>query len=257
VIGRLWAYRFLIAALVTRNYKLRYRQSLAGLGWAIVPPLATLGVGVLVFDRVADVGPSGVPYPIFALAGLVPWTFFASGLTFGVSAVEGELRMLARFAFPRAALPLSAVGLSLIDLASSLFIFILFAFALGQPLPPTALLFPALVLVEVVLVSGIVLLGSALNVFARDVRLAVPLLVQVWLFITPVLYPLEEVPDALRPWYLANPMTGLVESFRDVLVFGRLPELELLWPAVAGAILAFLIGYWYFASTEQRFADVV
>lgn len=257
MIRRLWAYRSLLASLVKRNYQLRYRQSLGGLAWAIVPPLATLGAGLLVFNKVAGVDTPGVPYPLFVLAGLVPWTFFATSLTFGVTSLEGAMHMLGRFGFPRAVLPLSVVGLSLIDLVIAFVMFVVLALAMGEGLPTTALLFPLLALVELVFVSGIVLMGSAFNVFARDVRLAVPLVVQVWLFVTPVLYPLERVPVTLRPWYVANPMTGIVESFRDVLVLGKVPELGHLGPAIAGALVTFVVGYWYFASTEQRFADVV
>jgi ABC-type polysaccharide/polyol phosphate export permease len=132
------------------------------------------------------------------------------------------------------------------------------AVAFGDGLAPAAALWgPVLILIELPLAIGLVLLGSALNVFARDVRLAVPLLVQFWLFLTPVLYELHEAPESLRQVFMANPMTGLVVSFRRALLFGEAPSLAILWPTLLSAALAFLVGWWYFASTERRFADVI
>lgn len=257
MIRRIWHYRSLMLSLLRRDYQLRYRQSLAGLAWAVMPPLATLGAGFLVFNKVAGVTTSGTSYPMSVLAGLIPWTFFASSLTFGVTSVEASKPMLVRMAFPRAVLPLSLVGLSIIDLATTFILFVLFTFATGHSLPVTSFFFPVLLVIEIAFVAGVVLFGSALNVFARDVRLAVPLIVQVWLFATPVLYPLESVPSEIRSWYLLNPMTGLVDSFRRILIFGELPDMALLLPATGGAVVALVLGYWYFASTEHRFADVI
>ena len=143
------------------------------------------------------------------------------------------------------------------DLIVSILIFVTFAYGLGDGLPLTALWFPLLLAIEIAFVIGVVLFGSALNVFARDVRLAVPLLVQLWLFLTPVMYPLSSVPTRMRAWYLLNPMTGLVESFRGILVYGLPPDLGLLSPAIVGALTVLVIGTSYFRATEPRFADVV
>ncbi|HWC31677.1 MAG TPA: ABC transporter permease, partial [Actinomycetota bacterium] len=126
-----------------------------------------------------------------------------------------------------------------------------------EGLPLTAFWAPLLVLLEIPLVAGVVLLGSAMNVFARDIRIIVPLFVQFWLLLTPVMYALRDVPQHLRGFYLANPMTGLVESFRDVLIRGVAPSLERLLPTMIGAAVLFVVGVWYFRSTEPRFADVI
>jgi lipopolysaccharide transport system permease protein len=166
--------------------------------------------------------------------------------------------MVTRMPFPRAALPLSMVGISLLDLAVAAVALAILAFAFGDGLAPEAALWgPVLILVELPLAVGLVLLGSALNVFARDVRLAVPLLVQFWLFLTPVLYGLRKVPESLRDAFMANPMTGLVVSFRRAILYGEAPSLPILWPTLVSAVLAFVVGWWYFASTERRFADVI
>jgi ABC-type polysaccharide/polyol phosphate export permease len=149
------------------------------------------------------------------------------------------------------------IGTSMIDLGISLVGFALFAVITGAGLPITALWLPLLLLIELVLVVGVVLLGSAVNVFARDVRIAIPLLMQLWLFLTPVMYPLESVSGGLRTLYMLNPMTGLVEVFRQILAYGEAPSLNLLLPAAIGALVVLLIGTWYFSVTEERFADVI
>jgi lipopolysaccharide transport system permease protein len=257
MIRQLWSHRDLVVSLIRRQFQLRYRQSAAGVAWAVLPPLVTVGAATVVFDRVARLDTGAIPYPLFAFAALTPWTFFASSLTFGVPSVVQSQGMVTRLAFPRAALPFSMVGLALVDLAIAAVTFVVFVYVTGSTIPLTALWFPVLLMVEMMLVVGVVLLGSALNVFARDVKLAVPLLSQLWLFLTPVLYPLSEVPVGLRPWYQLNPMTGVVESFRNILIYGHAPEVSVLWPSVAGAMVVLLFGWWYFSAVQHRFADVI
>lgn len=253
----LWSGRHLMASLIRRQFELRYRQSFLGMTWAFLAPLATLGAAAFVFRGIVDVQTGGSPYALFALAALVPWTFFANSVSLAVPSVAIAQQMVPRLAFPRAALPLSMVGTTLVDLCIALGMFVVFAYALGGGLPATTAWLPLLLLVEVMFVVGIALLGSALNVFARDLRLAVPLGLQLWLFLTPVMYPLDSVPVWARRWYLLNPMTGLVESVRETLVFGRGPELEVLLPSLVGAAVALVVGAWYFGATEPRFADVI
>jgi lipopolysaccharide transport system permease protein len=257
VLRDVWFHRDLVVSLVQRQYQLRYRQSFAGFAWAVISPLATLGVATLVFHRVAGVDAGRTPYTIFLLSGIAPWTFFASSLTFGIPSVASALAMVSRFPFPRAALPLSIVGLSLLDLAMAMALFLGFAYFVGDGVAWTSVWVPLLILIEMALAVGMVMLGSAMNVFARDLRLAVPLGVQLWLFVTPVMYPLSAVPGNLRPWYLLNPLTGLIENFHRVLAFGEPPDIQLLVPSIASALLMLIVGWWYFGSVERRFADVI
>lgn len=257
MIAETWDRRALVLSFVRRQYQLRYRQSLAGFAWAILPPIASLVAATLVFHEVIGVDTGDVSYPLFALAGLVPWSFFASSVSSGVPSIVMQQTMVTRLAFPRAVIPVSTVGTALLDLGITTGVFIAFALLTGAGLPLTAVLAPLLLVIEIAFVVGIVLLGSALNVFARDIRLAVPLMVQLWLLLTPVMYPLSEVPPDLRGLYLLNPMTGLIESFRSVLVYGHAPELATLAPSIIGASAALLIGTWYFGATEKRFADVI
>lgn len=252
-------HRDLLLAFVRRQISLRYRQSFMGFGWALFPPLATMGMATLVFDKIARIETGGeIPYPLFTLAALAPWTYFANSLASGVPSVTQATAMLVRIPFPRVILPLSVLGTGLVDLALASGVFVAFVYIAGYSLPSTALWFPVLVILETILIAGVLLFTSALNVFARDVRLAVPILVQLWLFLTPVMYPLSSVPKGLRSWYLANPMTGVVESFRRALLPpGGGLQADLLLPAAVGAVALLALGWWYFCSTESRFADVV
>jgi lipopolysaccharide transport system permease protein len=258
VYRQLWRYRSLTMTMVKRQYQLRYRQSLVGFVWAVFPPIASLLVATLVFHKVIGVETgSDVPYPLFALAGLAPWAFFTSAISSGVPSVVGSIQLVTRFSFPRAVLPISFVGTALIDLALTAGIFVAYVLVTGAGIPLTALLFPLLLAIEMVLATGIVLLGSALNTFARDIRLAVPILMQLWLFLTPVMYPLSIVSDSLRPFFLANPMTGVIENFRNILVYGKPIDWSLLTPSIVASVGLLIIGTWYFSAVEDRFADVV
>jgi lipopolysaccharide transport system permease protein len=257
VTAETWSGRALTLSFVRRQYQLRYRQSLVGFAWAILPPIASLLVATLVFHEVIGVDTGDVPYPLFALAGIAPWSFFASSLTTGIPSIVMQQAMVTRLAFPRAAIPISATGMALIDLGITTVVFVAFVLVTGAGLPLTAVWAPFLLVIEMVFAIGVVLLGSALNVFARDIKLAVPLLVQLWLLLTPVMYPLSEVPAQLQRLYLLNPMTGLIESFRAVLIDGHAPELSTLAPSIIGAVVALVLGIAYFAATEKRFADVI
>jgi lipopolysaccharide transport system permease protein len=258
MIAETWGGRTLVLSFVRRQYQLRYRQSAAGLLWAVIPPLVSLLVATVVFHEALGVSTGDTPYWLFALAGLAPWSFFAGVVSSGVPSVAMQQTMVTRLAFPRVAIPLSMIGTGLIDLGITVALFLGAAIVTGHGVPLTALWAVPLLLLEIVFATGIILLGSALNVFARDIRLAVPLVVQMWIYLTPVMYPLSEVPDGLRPLYLANPMTGLIESFHRVLISPGLgPELDILLPSIIGAVVALVVGAWYFGSTQKSFADVI
>jgi len=253
----LWTHRFLLATMIRRQFYLRYRQTAVGWTWAIVPTLVTLVMADLVFNRVANVG-SGcgdIPYRACTIVALAPWTFFVNCLAAGVPSVVQNSQMITRLAFPRSIIPLSMIGVSLVDLAIANGLLFGFLIITGVSISSTVVWFPLLLLIEIALVSGVVLLGSAVNVFARDIKLGLPLLTQAWILLTPVMYPLPT--GDLRQWYLLNPMTGLVESFRDVVLLGNLPSMEYLAPSIIGAGVLLAWGMWYFSATEHRFADAL
>ncbi len=257
MLSRLWVARHLVAALVRRTFQVRYRQSLVGYWWALLPPLGMLAVGFLVFDKVAGVESGEKGYALVTMSALVSWNLFANSVVNGVPIIASTTQMVSRLPFPKAALPISVIGSGLLGMFIASVLFLIIALVSGNGIPATAVWVPALLGIELLFVIGVLLLGSALDVFARDVRLAVPLLAQLWLLVTPVMYTLDSVPSDLRALYLLNPMTGIVESFRQVLVFGHSPDLELLVPALVAAACTFIVGTWYFGATEGRFADAV
>ena len=251
-----WDRRRLVAALVGRQFQLRYRQSMVGFVWSFLPTVTTLAAATLVFHKFAKIDTGGIPYPLFAMAALVPWSFLSSSIGGGVSSIAGS-GMVAKLTFPRAVLPLTTMGLACIDMAMSFVIFVVFLAIGGRFLPISAVWFLPLFAIELVLVFGVVLLGAAMNTFARDISLAMGPIMQLWLFLTPVLYPLRSVPARLQGLYLLNPMSGLIIAFRQVLAQGRAPDPTVLLPAVIGAAVLLVTGGWYFATMERRFADVI
>jgi lipopolysaccharide transport system permease protein len=252
----LWGHRFLLVTLIRRNFVLRYRQTAAGFAWSIVPSLALLAMATFVFGKVAGVETGGIPYPVFAIAGLAPWTFFTNCLTAGVPSVVQSSQMITRLSFPRAVAPLSMLGVSFVDLLMSNVVLFAIFIITGTPFHATIVWFPVLLFIELLLAAGVVLLGSAMNVFMRDLKLALPLVMQLWLFLTPVMYPLSEVDD-FRAFFMLNPMTGLIESMRDVLLYGNAPAFDLIAPTLIGAGLLLVVGTWYFSAIETRFADAL
>jgi lipopolysaccharide transport system permease protein len=220
-------------------------------------PVALMAVFTVFFGWFLRVPSDGVPYPIFAYSALLPWLFFSASMAAGVPSLTNNAALVGKVAFPREVLPLAALVAAGVDFAVAA---VAFGFLLAwyQVSPTLHLLFlPLLVLIQVIFTAGIVLFLAALNVAYRDVRHALPLLTQLWLFVTPVIYPMSVVPDRLRVWLLLNPMGGLVDGYRRVVVHGVAPDFPALGLA-AGVSLALLLGaYRYFMRAEGEFADII
>jgi lipopolysaccharide transport system permease protein len=256
-LAELWASRELLYFLVWRTVKVRYKQTLLGAAWAIVQPVMTMAVFSLFFGRLARIPSEGIPYPVFALTALVPWTYFANSLTQASNSLVEQESLLTRVYFPRLLLPLAAVTAGLLDFAIS------FGVLAGLivwywHLPSAAVLaLPLFILLTVVAALGAGLWLSALNVQYRDVRYVTPFLVQIWLFITPVAYPSSLVPRRWQAVYGINPMAGAIEGFRWALVGLPEPPLRLLAASTATAVVLLIGGLVYFRRMERSFADVV
>lgn len=253
----IWSYRELLYFLVWRDVKVRYKQTVLGAAWAVLQPLATMLVFSLFFGRLAKVPSDGVPYPIFSYAALVPWTFFATGLTQSSNSLVSGANLLRKIYFPRLVMPVSSV------LAAGVDFIIAFVVLLGMMLYygfiPTVNVFwlPLLLLLLMTTCLGAGLWLSALNVQFRDVRYTVPFMIQFWLFATPIAYPASLVPEAWRPLYAVNPMVGVVEGFRwALLATDTAPGLMIVVSAVVAAVLLFS-GAVVFRRMERSFADVV
>lgn len=252
----LWRYRDLLLILTWRDIKVRYKQTALGVLWALIQPLFLVGVFTFVFGRLAAMPSDGVPYLLFALAGLVPWTFFSNAVVASGNSLVGNSSLITKVYFPRMIIPLAAVGAGLVDLAilfvllTGLLIFFGVAFSLK------ILLLPALVLLTFLLAAGVGMWMAAINVKYRDVRHALPFLVQIWMFATPIIYPLSLIPENWRWLFMINPLTGLIEAYRSA-IFDKPVDLGGLGIS-AGMILAALIYSAYsFRRMEREFADLV
>jgi lipopolysaccharide transport system permease protein len=255
-LGELWAYRELLFFLVWRDVKVRYKQTALGVAWAVLQPLLTMFVFSLFFGRLARMASDGLPYPVFNLAGLVPWTFFAFGLNEAATSVVGSRHLITKVYFPRLAIPLATVLAGLVDFAIA-FLLLLGVMAWYGIVPGLeALVVIPLVLLAFVTALGVGLWLAALNVQYRDVRYVLPFLTQLWLFATPIVYPSSLVPAAWRPVYGLNPMVGVVDGFRWALL-GSAPPGPILAVSTCAALALALGGIFYFRRMERAFADIV
>ena len=249
----LWTYRELLFFLIWRDIKVRYKQTLIGAAWALLQPLLLMLIFTFFFSRLAGVKSAGAPYPIFAYAGLLPWTFFANAVTNSGNSLIGNTNLITKVYFPRVLIPVAAVAASLVDfgIASILLVVLMIYYRTG--LHAEVVMLPVLVALVTLLASGVGIWLAALNVKYRDVRYALPFLIQIWLFASPVIY---AVPDRWR-WLLAlNPMAAIIEGFRSAL-FG-LP-FDWLMLGVSASIKLFILAYaaFAFARMERSFADVI
>jgi lipopolysaccharide transport system permease protein len=253
----LWKYRELFYFLIWRDLKVRYKQTALGAAWAVIQPFFTMVVFSIFFGRLAGVPSDGLPYPLFAFAGLVPWTFFANALSQSSNSLVGSQHLITKVYFPRLVIPVSAVFSGILDFI------IAFAVLLGMMVyyavvPGIAILtIPFFFLLALVTALGTGLWLSALNVEFRDVRYIVPFLTQFWLFATPVAYPSSMLSEPWRTLYGVNPMVSVVEGFRWALL-GR-PEISgaMLAASIAAACILLVTGALYFRKMERTFADVV
>jgi lipopolysaccharide transport system permease protein len=247
----------LLYFLVLRNLKLRYKQTALGAAWAVLQPLLTMAVFTVVFGRLARLGSDGLPYQVFALAALVPWTYFSNALAQAANSLVDQQQLLTRIYFPRLFLPLAAVIAGLVDLAIA-FVLLLLMIGWFEIAPSVRLLAtPAFVLLATAaaLAPGVWL--AALNVRYRDVRYVIPFLVQIWLFATPVAYSSSLVPARWRPLFGLNPMTSVVDGFRWMIApAAEFPTRGLAVSLVTVAVIL-STGLYFFRRVERSFADVV
>jgi lipopolysaccharide transport system permease protein len=253
----LWEYRELLYFLVWRDVKVRYKQTLLGASWAVIQPFFAMVIFSLVFGRFARIPSDGVPYPIFSFAALVPWTFFANGLTQASNSVVNSQQLVTKIYFPRLALPTAAVLAGLVDFAIAFVVLVGMMLFYGVAPSLNFLWVIPLLGLACVTALGAGLWFSALNVRYRDVRHTVPFLIQVWLFATPIVYPSSLVPETWRPLYALNPMVGVIEGFRWALLSTQTRPGLMVAVSVLAALLLLVGGAYYFRRMEQTFADIV
>lgn len=249
-------YRELLAFLVWRDIKIRYRQTLLGGLWAVLQPFLAMLIFTYVFNRLAHVQSDGPPYQLFAYAGLAPWTFFSTSVTQASNSLLANQQLVSKVYFPRVFIPLGSVGALLLDLAFALGTFAAMLLYYHWPLTMSVFWLPLFTVAAFLSAAGTGLVLSALNVSFRDVKYAVPFLVQMGLFVTPVIYPVRYVPERWRLLVGLNPMTGVVLGFRHALL-GSPASWDVIGVSLATSLVVFLFGLLVFRRMEIRFADII
>ena len=253
----LWHFRELLWALTLKEIKIRYKQTILGVAWAILQPAALTIIFTVVFGIFLKVNSGDIPYPIFAYSALLPWTFFTTAVSFGALSVVNNGNLVTKVYFPREILPFSAVFAAFFDflMASIIFLIMLLYYKIDLTLNLFLLIIPVVSIL--LFTAGISLLLSALNVLFRDIRFVVPLILQIWLYATPVIYPLDQVPQKYKFLMLFNPMTSLIESFRNFALHKGSVSGGMIFLSIIVSVLTFMLGYLFFKYRERVFADVI
>jgi lipopolysaccharide transport system permease protein len=257
VVGELWRFRELLFFMVWRDVKVRYKQTVLGVAWAVLQPLMMMAVFTVFFGRLAGLPSGGVPYPLFAIAGLLPWTFFSTGLASAGNSVVANERLITKIYFPRLIVPFAAVGAAAVDFAVASGL--LLALMLGYGVVPgwSMLLAPVVFAFIGIGAAGFGTLLAALNVKYRDFRYVIPFLVQFWMFATPTVYMQPPADDGLLTTLLGlNPLTGLVATFRAACLGTPIPWLQFVGSGAAVTVV-FAAGCLYFRKAEADFADLI
>jgi lipopolysaccharide transport system permease protein len=256
-VTRLLHYRDLLFTLSVHRLKVRYKQSLLGPSWAVLQPLALMLIYTVIFAGIARVPSDGTPYALFAYCALLPWTYFATALSTATNSLVSHFNLVTKVYFPREILPLTYVIAALVDfLVASIVLAALMAYY-RVSLGPVALYAIPIVVVLTMFATAVSLVLSAVQVRYRDIGVAMPLVLQVWMFGTPVVYPLSVVPAAWQPLYELNPMVGVIESFRRVIVLGQPPSFRALAVSAVISMVLLPIAFVYFKHVEATVADVI
>ena len=252
-----WAYRELLYFLVWRDVKVRYKQTVLGAAWAVVQPVATMVVFSVVFGRLAAMPSDGLPYPLFSLAALVPWTYFSTAISQGASSLVSSQHLVSKVYFPRLLVPLASVVTPLVDGAIALVILAALMIWYGVWSSTAIFALPLFVMLAVATAFAATLWLAALNVQFRDVRYVMPFLVQFWLFVTPVAYPSSLISPLWRPLYALNPMATVVDGFRWSLLGAPAPPVGAVIASCITVVVLITGGIRYFRRTQGLFADVI
>ena len=256
-LGELWSYRELLVLLVWRDIKSRYSQTVLGAAWAILQPLLTMVVFTVIFGHFARLPSDGVPYSVFSLAALVPWTYFSSSLSGSSSSLVNSRSLLTKVYFPRLLIPAASILAVLVDFAIAFLVLLLVMLAFGiLPRVESIWIVPAVMIILSMTAMGAGSWLAALNVQYHDVRYLSPFLVQVWMYASPIVYSLTLVPETYRSIFAANPLASALSAFRAAMLGTPGPTGSEIGVSFVGALVILVAGVWYFRRTERVFADV-
>ncbi|MFH1244927.1 MAG: ABC transporter permease [Candidatus Omnitrophota bacterium] len=251
------AYRGLFYFLVLRDIKIKYKQTVLGAAWAVIQPFFTMIVFSLFFGRLANVPSDSVPYPIFSYSALAIWVYFSNSLSMSANSLVGNTELISKVYFPRMIVAVSPIIAGLLDFMISLVVLFIMMLFYGIKLTPALALFPVLTVLAMMIASGVGMWLAALNAQYRDIKYTVPFMIQLWMFVSPIAYPASMVPEKFRFWYALNPMAGIVEGFRSILL-GTIPfPSRMIMISAISAVLILITGAMYFRRMERTFADVI
>lgn len=253
----LWQHRELIQSLVFRDIRSRYKQSVLGIAWALLQPLAMTAVFTVVMSIIARVPTGGIPYPIFAYIAMLPWTFFSGGLTSGTECLVGNFNLITKIYFPREVFPIAAVLGKTVDLGLGILVLIPLFFAYHVSVTPWALMVIPVLIIQIGFLLGITFIFSSANLFYRDIRHVMPLLVQVWMYLTPIIYGLDMVPKKYLALYMLNPLVAIMDTYRRCALQGQPPMWNNLGYSAVFSIVTLVVGYWMFKRLEPKFAETI
>jgi lipopolysaccharide transport system permease protein len=256
-LDEVWEYRELLYFLIWRDIKVRYKQTIIGCAWAIIQPFFTMVVFSLFFGWLAKIPSDGIPYPIFSYAALVPWMFFANGLSQSSDSLVGSANLIKKVYFPRLAIPTAAVLSGIVDFVLAFSVLLIMMFFYGIIPTWNIVWLPAFLILTLMTSLGVGLWFSAMNVQFRDIRYTVPFLIQFWLFSTPIAYPSSLLSEPWRTVYAINPMVGVVEGFRWALLGTNTAPGPIIIVSSMTAFMVLVSGAFYFRRMEKTFADVV
>jgi len=250
-------YREVLYTLVTRDIKVRYKQTLVGVVWAILQPIFMMWIFSIIFDKFTNLPSEGVPYSIFCLTALVPWTFFTNAINLGVPSLVDNESLITKIYFPREILPLSSISAAMVDFFVAAIIYAVILIFMKIKIGLIIFMVIPVFMIQLLFTLGAVFFASALNVFYRDVKFIIPFVVQIGMFATPIVYSTLMISDKYKKFYMLNPMAGVIDSYRRIILNSSPPNMQYLWNSFAVSLAVFILGYVYFKFVESSFADAI
>ena len=247
----------LYTQFLLRELRIRYKQTFVGFGWAVIQPLVMMVIFTIIFGRFAKIPSDGIPYPIFSYTALLPWTLLSTGLNFGVNSLTTNVSLVTKVYFPREIIPLASISAATVDffVASTIFVGLMWWYKISVSVG--FLLIVPLIILQLLVMITVVLILSVWNVRYRDVRQGLPFVIQVWMYASPIVYPLSIVPEKWKTFYVMNPMVGIIDGYRAIILRGETLDVITLLPALILALIGLPLAYIYFKKSERNFADII
>ena len=249
--------RELLFTWAMRDFRVRYSQSILGAAWAILQPLSLMVIFSIIFSFFIKIPTGDIPYPIFVYTALLPWGFFSGALSTAIPSLVTNMNLVSKIYFPREILPLSAIMVSFIDFLIASTVYVLMIFLYRFPVGLAILLVPGVLFIQILLTFGISLLASTIMVFYRDVRFVIPLVLQIWMYLSAIIYPVSVVPERFRPIFFLNPMAVFIDTYRRLILYNQIPDWLYLGYATLFSSILTVVAYLYFKRMEKQFADLI